>query len=231
MTAKKQIGIKKLGFFLIFFILTNTVAAEEKTDPSEAVRFDREKLVIKADSTPIGEILDQIYLKCMVEILGLENREKEQITFSATGETTEDVLKRLLRYLNENNYAFEYNNVRLVKVSVLPKSRTSDSSYPDREHVEKKTKTLVRAVKVQKVVKGTQAEELELKKGDIIVGYDGIKITSARQLVSEVKKKSETDSIELVIIRDKEPLSFILRGGLIGVNINNVRVSEEELGK
>ncbi len=232
MSANNKIYIAIILFFSILpLTCPASLASREKTETTGIVRFDQEKLVIKADKTPLGEILDQIYLNCMVKILGLETREKDQVTFSATGKTTEDVLKSLLRHLNENNYAFEYNNVRLVKVSVLPKSKTRASSYPVRENVAKKPKTLFSAVRVQKVVKGTQAEELELRKGDIIVSYDGIKVTSAQQLVKEVKKKSDIDSIELVIMRDQEPMSFIVRGGLIGVNINTIRVPKEELGE
>lgn len=211
----------------IFLICPGSLTAKEKTVSAEIVRFDQGKLVINAQKTPLGKILDEIYLNCMVKIIGLGTREKEQITFTSAGQTTEDVLKRLLRHLNENNYAFEYNNEGLVKISVLPKSKTKVSSHPD----PKPKKVLVNAVRVQNTVEGTQADELGLRKGDYIISYDGIQITSAQQLVMEVRKRAESDNIELIVMRDREPMSFIVKGGLIGVNINTVKISKEDLGE
>ena len=170
-----------------------------------------------------------------MEIIGLETRKHDLITFSADQEQVENVIKRLLKYLKENNYAFEYSKTRLQRVSVLPKAKGPDivsKPVPDPISRLKSVKeNKERAVRVLKVNEGTQAESLDLQKNDLIVEYDGNRIKSARQLVEAVKKKAPEESVEMVIVREGQPIRLVLNGGFIGVNILTVSVPKSKLGQ
>ncbi len=197
-------------------------------DASVTIEIQKEKIVLHAEKASVGEILEKIRQKYPVEIRGMEHREEEILTFSAKG-TLEDVIKRLLRYIGEENCAFEFTDVRLTRVSVLPKSKTRASSHFPKANQKKAQKKFGNVVQVKGVNKGTQAEELELQKDDLIVEYDGVKIRSAQQLVREVKKKSDREQVEMTVMRDRIPIQFVLKGGLIGVRIVTIKIPKEEL--
>jgi hypothetical protein len=72
-------------------------------------------------------------------------------------------------------------------------------------------------------------ESAGLLQGDIILEYDGVPINSARQLVSEVEKKSQISQIEMVIVRQKIPTRVILNGGFIGVRILTNKIPRDEI--
>jgi len=63
---------------------------------------------------------------------------------------------------------------------------------------------------------------------DIIVEYDGVPITNARQLVKEVEKKAVNNQVEMVIVREKIPMRLTLGGGFIGVRIMTKKIAQEE---
>ncbi len=223
---------KILLSFLCFLTSLLIWSGSGLTAASPKVIFHQEKLEIQAREIPLGQLLGEISEKCDVEILGLENRDSETITFSTEGESVEDGLKRLLRFLGEDNCAFEFTDVRLVRVSVFPKSKAGE--FPSRQRPspraeKKEQKKFGSVVKVQGIKKGTQAEDLNLRKGDLIIEYDGIPITSSRQLVREVRKNKERDSIDMTVVRDKEPVQFTVRGGLIGVRVHTAKILQEEL--
>ena len=66
------------------------------------------------------------------------------------------------------------------------------------------------------VIPGGYAEAIDLKPGDVIVTYNGKEIHNLREL-GMFKAKIETDSVEIVIKRDEEMISFIIPKGQIGV--------------
>jgi S1-C subfamily serine protease len=81
---------------------------------------------------------------------------------------------------------------------------------------------------VQSIIEASQAESAGLQKGDIILEYDGVPITSAQQLVSEVEKKAQINQIEMVIVRRKIMTRLILNGGFIGVRIATKNIPRAE---
>ena len=81
---------------------------------------------------------------------------------------------------------------------------------------------------VQSIVEASQAESAGLQEGDIILEYDGVPITSAQQLVSEVEKKAQISQIEIVIVRQKITTRLILNGGFIGVRIFTKNIPRAE---
>ncbi|MDM8524726.1 PDZ domain-containing protein [Desulfococcaceae bacterium HSG8] len=210
-------------FLPVFFISSFSEAA----DSFIKVECQNGELVLQAKEAPLGQILEDIRNKCDLEITGLEDRENDSVTFSAAGETPEDVLKRLLRYLGINNYAFEFTEIKLARLSVLPKSgRTSSPSKPKEKPEQKEFASVVQ---VKTIVKGSQAEELELEKGDLIIEYDGVAVASPRQLVKEVKKRSPEESVEMVVVRDQQTMRYVLNGGFIGVRIGAIRLPKSEI--
>jgi len=220
-----------LFFFFIAQISPNISSAVDKPN-SLIVNIQHDRLNMDAKAVPLGEILEEIYRKAGVNIVGLENRKDEPITFASAGET-EEVLRRLLRHLKENNYAFEFSDVKLLKISVVSDSGNRKmASAPVRKNEEpEEQKELVNAIKVQGIVEGTQAASLGFMDGDYIVEYDGMRISHSQQLVNEVKKRSEKDNVEMTVMRDRTPMRFTVKGGLIGVNITTVRVPKEEVGE
>ena len=96
----------------------------------------------------------------------------------------------------------------------------------NREEIQNKT---VEIVVIQEVFQGAQGDTVGLKPGDIIVKYDGERITRSLQLVEEVKAKSNEANLELVAIRNGETKRFVLKGGPLGIRVNQGITLKEEL--
>jgi hypothetical protein len=157
----------------------------------------------------------------------LESRESDKVTFSFEADTLEALLRGLLRNLGVKNFAIEFADARLTRIVVVPDSM-SDLS----ENVQKDQGNQVESLsvaQVQSIVEFSQAESLDLTAGDIIIEYDGVHITSAQQLVEEVKEKAENSQVEMIVIREKRPMRLILAGGIIGVRIITKNISKEEI--
>lgn len=230
-----------LIIFFIFEICPTTGVAEDKNSSSLSIDFQQGKLVIQAKKVPLGEILDGISSKCRVKIEGLEKRKKESITFSSDSGTVYEALRRLFSLLNEGNYAFEFHDQELVRVSVLTQTKGEvQLTMPVRKAAERDIKKetekgkeetkqeFVTVPKILQIDEGSQAEAVGLLKDDLIVEYDGVKIRASNQLVGEVKKKSNMEEVEIVVIRDQKSLGFALEGGKIGVGIGDVKIPKEE---
>ncbi|WP_070962282.1 hypothetical protein [Desulfococcus multivorans] len=118
-----------LSCMIWFWILAaGVMPAQGATLLSEAalppVPPDNQQITLEAANRPLGEILAAIQRECSVEVTGLDARLGESISFSAADESAEVAIKRLLRNLDETNYAFFYNQTQLHRVSVVPKART-----------------------------------------------------------------------------------------------------------
>ncbi len=195
--------------------------------------FKNHRLTLEAINTPLLQILEIIKKQCKVKVIGLENRFNEKITFIAGNEPVEKALKRLLRDMGEENYAFLYSKTRLRRVMIFPGSKSEFPRTPEPagSKVQKQNPLVVKAVKIIRINKGTQAENLDLQKNDFVVEYDGVKITNSKQLVELVNRKSPDDVVEMVVVRDKVPFRIVLNGGLIGINIRTVHVKRSVLGR
>jgi hypothetical protein len=210
-------------------------------------------LTLKADQVELREILEEFKEKYGLKITGLRHRKDEVITFSTKSDDVEEVLKRFFRHLGESNYAFRYAGRRLIRVSVVPESKNRSNSSlsmasspsvprtptvhsmipeppplgPDKDKGKVKKYPVVR---VSNILDDSQAETVGLEKGDIVVEYNGVPVKTSRELVDNVKKTSDTDTVDLMVIRDGEPVNYILRGGMIGIRIGNVMLGDEDLG-
>jgi len=186
------------------------------------------EFVLQAEKTRLADILEKIGSTCRIQIKGLEGREEEQITFSSRGETPEEVIRRFLRYIKEENYAFEFSDVNLTKVSVVPKSLGKGSPVSAQQSEKTAEEAFANRVEVKSVIDGTQAQSLGLQPGDIIVEYDGVKIDNPQTLVNEVKQKSDRGTVEMLVVRDRRPMPVTLNAGLIGVRIGSRQIPKSE---
>jgi hypothetical protein len=226
--------------FLTLKIFATAGFAEYKDSSSLSVEYQQGTLVIQANGVPLGRILDGISSKCRVKIEGLENRKNESITFSSDSGTLYEALRRLFSLLDEGNYAFEFHDQELVRVMVLPETEGVSVSRPVSKEIKKdiqknagsatqeKKQEFVTVPKILQIDADSQAEAVGLLKGDLIVEYGGVKIRASNQLVGEVKKKTNTEEVEIVVIRDQKSMRFSLEGGAIGVGVEDVKVPKEE---
>ena len=79
------------------------------------------------------------------------------------------------------------------------------------------------------VVKSDKVPLGRVLENDLIVEYAGTEIKTAQDLRREVRKKTPDDEVEMIIVRDGEPLRIILKGGFIGVQIKTTRIPKEVL--
>ena len=225
-------GIKMnatIAWLLLLIPFWTTFFTPNFTAASDEIILARDgKFFFKSRDSTLKEIIGEFNKKYSIEIKGLESRESEKITFSFEAETLEILLKGLLRYLDVKNYAIEFANAALERVVVVPgpTRAVADSLKPPVEEPE--VPEFVDVAQIQSIIASSQAETLGLLEGDIIIEYDGVLITSARQLVAEVEKKAALERVEMLIVRDKTPQRLTLSGGFIGIRIKTTKIPKEE---
>jgi|GEM_PF-843013 len=259
----------KRSFFIIVFSLLLVVSmavdfalAKERSALGVTVQCSERELLLQVRSASLGSILDALRRECQVEIVGLDDRRGELVTFSSPSGNPHTVLKRFLRHLGEKNYSFQFLDERLSRIFIFPEEKGPRISSPVRAQARRREpvreeavrpereeeplqeeaasaekeegsapKEMVSAVSVQGVVDDTQAESMGLSEGDVVLEYDGVKITNAQQLVQEVKKRADKEQVEMVVLRDNQPVRLSVKGGYIGVRVKNIQVPKEQLGE
>ena len=196
---------------------------------SEITRVWKGNIVIETHDSALVEVLKELYDKYSIEVAGLESRESDKITFSFEADTLESLLRGLLRYLGVKNFAIEFTDATLTRIVVVPDSMSQIAPSENVQAEQENQLESLSVAQVQSIVEFSQAESLDLTAGDIIIEYDGVYITSAQQLVEEVKDKAENSQVEMIVIRDKRPMRLILAGGIIGVRIITKNISKEEI--
>ncbi len=227
-----QIKSKTGPYFFIVFLCIFVIAAHgEARDISPVtVEIKDGNLRINAHDARLGDLLDEISSVCKVTIKGLSNREDETVSFVSGDQSVECELKRLLQYLNVGNYSFEYGGDQLRTVSVFPSSNAADPARPVSSLTQQKIKKRQsKVVSVEGILEGSQAEALNLMEGDLVVSYDNTRISTARQLIKLVKSKSDLEKIDMIVIRDGNPLRLVVDGGQIGIHIKTVKIPSEAL--
>lgn len=202
-------------------------------DTAFQIQFEKGNIIFAARQAPLQNILNGLRKEFHIQITGLEDRGTESVTYTILAQLQQDVIKGLMRHLAVKNYALEHTDGKLTRVSVFPEARHTASSEPalsPSETTPKKNeepKQSDSAVEVQSIIDDTQAQEADLRKGDIILEYGGIKINRAAELVKESKKRTADEAVELLVIRDGEQVRVSVKGGFIGVRIKTVNVSTE----
>jgi hypothetical protein len=195
------------------------------------VEYAGGRITVRADGEPLGDVISGIRAAGDIRIQGLSHRADDPLSFQVEDMDVEDALKRLMRQLKENNYAFEYSRTRLRRLSVFPAGQIEAARPAPRPRGGEAADGRERVVRVINVHEGTQAENLDLRQGDLIVDYDGETITSAQQLVDAVKTRSAEQIVQMTVVRDGNRFPLTLNGGLIGINILTVNVPPDQLGR
>jgi hypothetical protein len=229
MTTKKAAITIIISLFLMLPMRTILGVAEDRRPPSLFVEYQKGVLILKAREIPLNLIFDAIRNECLIEISGLERRESEPVTLSLQSVTLEEGLKQILNHLGEKNYAFEFVDEKLRRVSVLPRAKKGISALPLPTNEVAVEQGFADRPVIYSIVKGSQADTLNLLEGDIVVEYDDVKIKTARQLIKVVKSKSDKGQVDMIVVRDSEPIRFVLNGGFIGIRVLTVRIPKEEL--
>jgi len=219
--------IHQLSFY--FLCWTVFCATGPANASNEITRVWNGNIIIEARDSFLIEIFRELYDKYSIEVSGLESRESDKITFSFEAGTMESLLRGLLRHLGVKNFAIEFADATLTRIVVVPDAISdiapSEKAQPDQGN----QIDSVSVAQIQSIVEFSQAESLDLTAGDIIIEYDGVRITSAQQLVEEVEKKADHSQVEMIVIREKNPMQLILAGGIIGVRIMTKEISQEEI--
>ena len=181
-----------------------------------------------ARDATLDEIFRAIKENFKIEVKGLEDLAGKKITFSYTAETTEDLLKSLLRHLGIKNYAFEFADAALRRLVVVPGAVNAASTSARSTRGIGDQDEFASVARIQSIVEGSQAESADLQKGDFILEYDGTHISNAQQLVGEVEKRVSSSQVELLVVRQKIPSRLILNGGFIGVRVTTQKIPRSE---
>ncbi len=206
------------------------MTSEAAASPSLAVSYAGGRFEVAAEAAPLGEVLGAIIAAYPVEVVGLEARADDAVSFRAGGDPPERLFKRLLRRLGETNYALEFSGARLSRVSVMPESRAGAAVRPAAPRAApEESGEMVSVVRVDRVIEGSQARSLGIQEGDFVMEYDGSRVLQPGQLIREVRDKTDREGVEMVIMRDGEPIRLGLKGGFIGVHIVPHRTDKESL--
>ena len=222
--------MKRAYLLLFYFLFWTAFYATGPANASNEITRDLDgNLVMKAHDSVLVEIFSELHDKYSIEISGLESRESDKITFSFKADTLEALLRGLLRYLGVKNFAIEFADTTLTRIVVVPDLISDIAPSENIQTDEANQVESLSVAQIQSIVEFSQAESLDLTAGDIIIEYDGVRITSAQKLVEEVEKKAENSQVEMIVIREKNPMRLILAGGLIGVRIMTKKISREEI--
>ena len=222
--------MKKIYLLSLYFLFWAAFYATGPANASnEITRVWNGNIIIEAHDSVLVEIFKELYDKYSIEVSGLESRESDKITFSFEADTLEALLRGLLRYLGVKNFAIQFADATLTKIVVVPDSLSDITTSENVQRDQRDQEEPLSVAQIQSIVEFSQAESLDLIAGDIIIEYDGVRITSAQQLVEEVEKKSEKSQVEMIVIREKNPVRLILVGGIIGVKIMTKKISKEEI--
>jgi len=208
-----------------------SVFASPASDASIAV-CDGDAMRINARGTPAATVLDQIQRACGIRFDGMQVEPDRPVYFSQSG-NREDTLRSLLHLLNLKSYALEYRNDLLIQVTVLPDSLVPDINRSDASvsAPEPTEQPFADGLRMIGVIEGSQADLANLREGDLIVYYDGQRVTQPSELVRLSQERGAQEGVELIVIREREPIRVFLNGGFIGIRIRTGLIERAVLEK
>jgi hypothetical protein len=219
-----------IGMIIQLCSWTHDASAVDEVVSRGSLIFNHGMFELNVSQKSLGEILDYFRKDYTIEIVGLEDRKAEPLSISVQAESLESVIKAIFRRLGVKNYAFEFEDQSLRRVSVFPEAKDDEVHRSSPEPERPSPKTLIGAAEILDIVEDTQAQRAGLQIGDFIIAYDGNRIHNARELVQAVENTSEQEHVELKIIRDQVLLRRVLKGGFIGVKIQTKQISGEDHG-
>lgn len=225
-------GIAATSFYTPGVLASDADPADtnaDSTDTNLEILYKNGKLSVDAQKISLDKVLKAISKKCDIEIEGLESKLNEIISFSIAKKKPELVIRRLLKHIEENSFAFEFTGARLARVSVMPQSKKNDGTQFLEPRPWNTTRTAQASiVRIQGIVAESQAEGLGLEEGDYVIEYNGEKIAGVQQLIKAVREKDRDELVDMTVIRKDSPLRYTLNGGLIGIRITTVKISKEK---
>jgi len=227
---KKRSTMKRIHLLLCYLLFWTAFWVTVPANASNEISRDSNgHIIIDAQDSDLIEIFKELYDKYSVEVSGLESRKSEKFTFFFEADTLETLLRKLLRYLGVKNFAIQFVDARLTRIVILPES-VSDITISENLQTDRwNPPESISVAQIMSVVEFSQAQTLDLTAGDIIIEYDGVRISSAQQLVEEVEKKAENSQVDMIVIRERNSMRLILAGGTIGVRIRTKNISYEEI--
>ncbi|MCC6572388.1 MAG: PDZ domain-containing protein [Planctomycetes bacterium] len=101
---------------------------------------------------------------------------------------------------------------------------------PDKRHVDRRVNIekgvneltvefkLTRGFKITAITKDSQAERVGLQAGDIVVQYNGAKVTCSADLQRLISEAADQERVEFTVERSGSNLNFTGKSGLLGIN-------------
>lgn len=217
-------AIHLIAFLLIWCCATGTAAPclgqEAPWQPVLRLETKDGHLVLEARDVSLGELLMEYRRECRIIITGLEHRVKEPISFTPKPASPDRILRQLLNLLGENNYLFEYEGEKLKRAFVISEGvNGNQAGSPADPRFKPDQERRVQVAVVQDILKGTQAEFLNLMRDDVVLSYDHVSIRGAQHLATEVRARPKGNQVEMYILRNEHPIRFILDTGLIGIRL------------
>jgi len=229
MSARRNSKIQTWPLLVMPFLIVVHLSASA-VDASTVLKKQGQRWELNIQKIPLSELLERLFREHQVIVSGLDSRGKEILNLTAVGDSLADIIRSLLLNLGEKNFAFEYTDNRLSRVLVLPGGAEDMRNIST--IVSSQVPALaesVDAVEVLGIIEGSQAQNLDIRKGDLLLEYDGMKIDRASKLVEETKKRSSADEIELVLLRNGDPVRLNARGGFLGVQVKTIKIFTEEM--
>jgi len=223
--------LKKLYISLIWILIIQTAlpayATNEGSAPSFSIEFSETEVIFQAKEILVRELLDKIKEDISVEIKGLEPKPDDLVTFSSKGTSSEIVLRQLLRHLGEKNFAYVYEDDRLIRITVFPQGTYSEPRISQNENKHKKKS--IRVVEITGILEDSQAEKLDIKKGDYIIKYDGVRVSMPEELIKETTKGKDPTPVDMIILQNGKPKRVFLEKGFIGIRVRTKKIQPNEL--
>jgi hypothetical protein len=228
---------KRIALVLLALISLYTApapAVESKSSAPLTIELRDNAIILRASGIRVKDLLERIHEEMAVEIIGLESKNEQTVTFSYESTSAENMLRQLLRHLGEENFAYEFFDNKLVRIRVFPRGTDISPARPsieDRqeEMAEQPPDGTTTVVEIVSVMEDTQAANLDLEKGDYIIQYDGRRLYRVSDLLEETSKNKNAGQVDIVIVRDGKTKRLFLEKGFIGIQIKTSTIPQNEL--
>jgi hypothetical protein len=216
-------------FFLVWVLQTVTAfsAVHDAPDVFFSIGVTDTEVTMVAKGISLEDLIERIKNDISVEIKGLTLKPDNPVTFSHKGKSSEIVLRQLLRHLGEKNFAYEFSDDKLIRITVFPEG-TQSAPIPAATDNKLKSDS-ISLVEIVDVLEETQAEKLDLKEGDYIYTYNGRRIFRHEELVEETFKDNGPTPVSMVIIRKGKLTRVFLDRGFIGIHVRTKLILKKEL--
>lgn len=203
------------------FFNVKSIIAETNT-----VIFKNGSYLINFTSTSLDKIFKEIENEFQITIIGLNGRRSENISLFIKDESVEGILKKIIKSIGEKSYAFIYNFEKLIRVYFVPESEFDFIPSEEKPKINIHKKNYFGA-RVTSVFYDSYVHSAELRIGDIITEYDNAQITRGPiELYKLMKERSNRNSIEMRILRNKVPMSIFVTGGLIDAGLKTIALDD-----